>query len=101
MQAIAKVAIRGIEITHEPPFSLMLLKEYFDYPQRDSHAVHYIQKRGNRGVCTLVLRSLATVMSCIDAFLWIFTKSPKVEPLLIFSVSLVAIKYFVMSGLVK
>jgi hypothetical protein len=30
------------------PFSLVLHKEYFDCPQRDSHAVHYI-KRGGRG----------------------------------------------------
>jgi hypothetical protein len=24
------------------PFSLVLRKEYFDFPQRDPHAVHYI-----------------------------------------------------------
>ncbi len=29
------------EITHDP-FSLVVRKEYFDCPQRDSHAVHYI-----------------------------------------------------------
>jgi hypothetical protein len=40
------------------------------------------------GVCNLVLCSLATVTSCIDASVRIVTKSPKVEPLLIFSISL-------------
>ncbi len=54
----------------------MLRREYFDCPQRDSHAVHYIQKRGEWGVCTLVLCSLATVMSCIDASVRIVIKSP-------------------------
>jgi hypothetical protein len=29
-------------------FSLVLRKEYFDCPQRDSHAVHYIYKRWGR-----------------------------------------------------
>jgi hypothetical protein len=72
-----------------PTFSLVLRKEYFDCPQRDSHAMHYILKRGERGVCTFVLCSLATVMSCIDASVRIVTKSPKVGPLLIFSISLV------------
>jgi hypothetical protein len=37
------------------------------------------------GVCTLVLCSLATVLSCIDPSVRIVTNSPKVEPLLIFS----------------
>jgi hypothetical protein len=32
---------RYTEITHDP-FSLVLRKEYFDCPQRDSHSVHYI-----------------------------------------------------------
>jgi hypothetical protein len=32
---------RYIEITHGP-FFLVLSKGYFDCPQRDSHAVHYI-----------------------------------------------------------
>jgi hypothetical protein len=31
--------IRSLPTT---PFSLVLRKEYFDCPQRDSHAVHYI-----------------------------------------------------------
>jgi hypothetical protein len=35
--------------------------------QHNSHAVHYIEKRGVEGVCTLVLCSPATVTSCIDA----------------------------------
>ncbi len=39
-------------------------------------------KEGERGVCTLLLCSLATVMSCIDASVRIVTKSPKVGPLL-------------------
>jgi hypothetical protein len=30
------------EILPTTPFSLVLRKEYFDCPQRDSHAVHYI-----------------------------------------------------------
>jgi hypothetical protein len=75
---------------HTTPLSLVLRKEYFDYPQRDSHAVHYIQKRGEMGVCTLVLCTgiLANVLSSIDPSLRIVTKSPKVRPLLIFSISL-------------
>ncbi len=42
-------------------------------------------------VCFLVLFSLATVTSFIDpsVLLLLVTKSPKVEPLLIFSISLV------------
>jgi hypothetical protein len=43
---------------------------------------------GERGVSTLVVCSLATVLSCIDPSVRIVTKSPKVGPLLIFSVSL-------------
>jgi hypothetical protein len=41
---------RYTEIIPMAPFSLVLRKEYFDGPQRDSHAVHYIYKRGERGV---------------------------------------------------
>ncbi len=40
------------------------------------------------GVCTLVLCSLSTVLSCIDPSVWIVSKSPKVGPLLMFSISL-------------
>jgi len=47
---------RHTEIAHDP-FSIVLRKEYFDCPQRDSHVVHYILKRGEREVrtfsCTL------------------------------------------------
>ncbi len=64
------------------------LSPYFNCPQRDFHAVHYIEKRGEWGVCTLELCSLATVTSCIKASERIVTKSPKVGPLLIFSISL-------------
>ncbi len=52
------------------PFSLVLRKEYFD--------ISHTFKRGDeKGVCTLVLCSLATVMSSMDA---------SVGPLLIFSI---------------
>ncbi len=40
-------------------------------------------------VCTVELRSLATVLFCIDPSVRIVTKSLKVGPLLIFSISLV------------
>jgi hypothetical protein len=40
------------------------------------------------GVCNLLLGSLATETSCIDPSVRIVTKSPKVGPLLIFSISL-------------
>jgi hypothetical protein len=35
---------RGKSATEIPttPFSLVLCNEYFDWPQRDSHSVHYI-----------------------------------------------------------
>jgi hypothetical protein len=47
-----------------------------------------------RGLCTRVLCSLATVLSCIDHSVRIATKSPKVGgPLLIFSNSLLGILY--------
>jgi hypothetical protein len=58
---------RDIQRLPTTPVSVVLRKEYFDCPLRDSHAVHYILKREERGVCTLVHCSLATVMSCIDA----------------------------------
>ncbi len=88
---------RDLQRLSTTPFSLVLRKEYFDQryvgisdfdcPQRDSRAVHYNLKRGIE-VCTLVLCSLATVTSCIDASVRIVTKSPKMGPLLIFSISL-------------
>jgi hypothetical protein len=43
---------------------------------------------GERGVSTIVFCSLATVLSCIGPSVRIVTKSPKVGPLLIFSISL-------------
>jgi hypothetical protein len=58
------------------------------HTQGDSDAVHFTEKRGERGVCTFVLSSLATVTSCIYLSVRIVTKSPKVGPLLIFSISL-------------
>jgi hypothetical protein len=36
----------------------MMRKEYFYCPERDSYAVHYINERGEWGVCTLVLSRL-------------------------------------------
>jgi hypothetical protein len=46
------------------------------------------KKRGDRGVCTLVLCSLATVTSCINASVGIATKkSLMVKPLFILSIS--------------
>ncbi len=63
----------------------MLHKEYFYRPQWDSHAVHHL-KEGWEG--RLVLGNLATVLSCIDPSVGMVTKSPKVGPLLIFSISL-------------
>jgi hypothetical protein len=73
--------IQSRQILPTTPFSLVLRKEYFDCPQRDTLTF----KRGEaRGVCTLVLCSLATVMSCIDPSVRIVTKSTKVGPLLIF-----------------
>ncbi len=66
---------RDIQRLPTIPFSLVLCKEYFDCPQRDSHAVHYIWKRVERGVCyTLVLCSLATETSCIDPSVRIVAK---------------------------
>ncbi len=42
--------IRDIQRLPTAPFSLVLRKEYFDCPQRDSHAVHYCTiNRGGRG----------------------------------------------------
>ncbi len=69
-----KITLRKIQRLPMTPFSLLLRKEYFDCPQRDSHAVHYKKKRGDRGVFTLVLCSLASVMSCIKASVGIATK---------------------------
>ncbi len=50
------------------PSRIRIRNTDFDCPKRDSHAVHYIQKSGERGVCTLVVCSLATVTSCIQCF---------------------------------
>jgi hypothetical protein len=48
---------RDIQRLPATPFSLLVLrKEYFDCPQRDSHAVHYIFKRG--GVESVLLYSV-------------------------------------------
>ncbi len=45
---------RDIQRLSMTPFSLVLRKEYFNCPKRDSHAVHHIKKRRDRGVCNLV-----------------------------------------------
>ncbi len=69
----------------------MLRKEYFDCPQRDSHAVHYIEKGGGgevESVHSCTLYSLATVTSYTDASVRIVTKSSRLGPLLVFSISL-------------
>ncbi len=42
VRAARCVQVRDIQRLPTTPFSLMLRKEYFDCPQRDSHAVHYI-----------------------------------------------------------
>ncbi len=55
---------RDIQRLPTTPFGLVLRKEYFDGPQRDSHAVQLHLKSGEMGVCTLVLCRLATVTSC-------------------------------------
>jgi hypothetical protein len=44
----------------------VLHKEYFDCPQRDSHAVHYILKWGERGVCTLKNRDVLHRPLCAE-----------------------------------
>ncbi len=49
------VGTRDIQTLPTTPCSVVLRKEYFDCPQRDSHAVHYTKKMGERGICTLVL----------------------------------------------
>jgi hypothetical protein len=84
---IVSIASREIRRLSTTPFSLVLRREYFDCPQRDSYAVHYIYSmgRGSLYSCTLCL---VTVTSCIDASVRIVTKSPKVGPLLIYSPSL-------------
>ncbi len=79
----------------------MLRKEYFDCPQRDSHAEHYIYLRGERRVCTLVLCSLATEVFPIDPSVRIATKSPKAGPLLLFSISLIVTTCSVVEKTVK
>ncbi len=53
----------------------LILFYLFTLWQRDFHAVHYIFIEGERGDCTLVLCSLAIVMSCMDPSLRIVTKS--------------------------
>ncbi len=56
-------AQRYTEIIHDPLIFIVLRKEYF-YCHRETLTQYITFKRG---VCTLVLCSLATVMSCIDA----------------------------------
>jgi hypothetical protein len=48
-------------------------------------------KRGGWGFCSLVLCSLATVTSCIDASVRMVTRSPQVGRLIIFCISLVQV----------
>jgi hypothetical protein len=84
---------RDIQRLPHGPLLFSVAQGIFDCPQRDSHAVHYHLIEGGEGTLyTLVLCSLATVhnavMSCIDPFVRIVTKSPKVGPLLIFSIAL-------------
>ncbi len=67
------------------PFSLVLCKEYFDCSQRN-----ITFKSGGRGESVLFYFVVLTVTSCIDTSVRIVTKSPKMEPLLIFSISLTA-----------
>ncbi len=50
--------------------------------ERLSRRTLHIKEGEGRGVCTLVLCSLATVTSCINPSVRIVTKFPKVEPLL-------------------
>ncbi len=72
------------------PFSLVLRKDILTV-----HRVTLTQygtlhlKEGERWVCTLVLCSLATVTSWIDPSVQIVTKSPKIGPLFLFSISLI------------
>jgi hypothetical protein len=72
------------------PFSLVLCKEYFDYPIHRETLTQYITlTRGERGDCTAILYSVVfTLTSCIVPCVRLVTKSPKVRPLLICSISL-------------
>jgi hypothetical protein len=77
---------RDIQRLPKTPFSLVLARNILTV-HRETLTQYVTFKRGSRGVCTLVLCSLATDMSCIDPSGRIVTKSPKVGPLLIFSIS--------------
>ncbi len=46
---------REIQRLPKAPFSLVLRKEYCDCPQRDFHAVHYIEKKGGERLCSCTL----------------------------------------------
>ncbi len=69
------VSTRDIQRLSTTPFSLVLRKEYFDWPQRDSRSTLHL-KEGRRGESVL----LYSVMSRIDASVRIVTKSTKVGP---------------------
>ncbi len=96
---LAQITQKGLVINKDiqrlpttTPLLFSVAQEIFDCPQRDTLTQYITFKRGGeRGVCTLVLCNLATVMSCIDASVHIVIKFPKVGSLLKFPISLVSL----------
>ncbi len=76
-----------IEITHDSFLFSVAQGIFWLSTERLTQYITFLKRRERR-VCTLVLCSLTTVTFCIDPPVRIVTKSPKVEPLLIFSISL-------------
>ncbi len=81
------------EITHDPLLFNVAQEIFWLSSERLSRSTLRL-KEGEREICPLVLCSLSTVTSCIDASVRIVTKSPKVGTLLIFSISLDAYHRF-------
>ncbi len=69
---------RYTEIKHDPLlFSVAHRIFWLSTESLSRSTLHLKEGGGERGVCTLVLCSLATLMSCIDASVRIVTKSPE------------------------
>ncbi len=75
-------------MTHDPRLFSVALRNILTVHRETLTQYITFKRGGEREVCTLVLGSLATGTSCIDASVRLVSKPPKVGPLLIFYISL-------------
>jgi hypothetical protein len=87
---------RYTQITHHP-LLFRVVQEKSCTERLSRSTVHYIYKSGERGVCTLVLCSLATVTSCIDLSVRIVT-NPRRWDIYLYSPSFWVVPTFLMAS---